>query len=48
MLILRPEAGAIVTRIVFTIDREQGARENVEQAGYAFEALLAKEDLGIP
>jgi orotate phosphoribosyltransferase len=42
------EAGAIVTRIVFTLDREQGARENVEQAGYAFEALLAKEDLGIP
>ena len=42
------EAGAIVTRIVFAIDREQGARENVEQAGYAFEALLAKKDLGIP
>jgi orotate phosphoribosyltransferase len=48
MLILRPEAGAIVTRFVLTIDREQGARQNVEQAGYAFEALLAKEDLGIP
>jgi orotate phosphoribosyltransferase len=41
------DAGATVTRIVFAIDRMQGARENVEGAGFAFEALLTKEDLGI-
>jgi orotate phosphoribosyltransferase len=41
------EAGAAVTRLVFVIDRMQGARENVEQAGFRFEALLTKEDLGI-
>jgi len=41
------EAGAVVTRIVFAIDRLQGARENVEKAGLEFEALLTKEDLGI-
>ena len=41
------EAGAEITRIVFAIDRMQGARENVEKAGYQFEALLTKEDLGI-
>jgi len=40
-------AGAVVTRIVFAIDRMQGARENVVQAGFDFEALLTKEDLGI-
>ena len=41
------EAGATVTRLVFAIDRMQGARQSVEQAGFAFEALLTKEDLGI-
>ncbi|MHC4983993.1 MAG: orotate phosphoribosyltransferase [Planctomycetota bacterium] len=41
------EAGAEITKIVFAIDRMEGARENVEAAGYAFEALLTKEDLGI-
>ena len=41
------EAGATVTRIVFTIDRMQGARENVEQAHLPFEALLTKQDMGI-
>lgn len=40
-------AGATVTRIVFAIDRMQGAREGVERAGFAFEALLTKQDLGI-
>ena len=40
-------AGATVARIVCTIDRKEGARENIEQAGFAFEALLTKEDLGI-
>jgi len=41
------EAEAIVTRLVFALDRMQGARENVEQAGFRFDALLTKEDLGI-
>ena len=41
------EAGATVTKIVCTIDRMEGARENIEGAGYKFEALLTKADLGI-
>ena len=34
-------------RIVCVIDRKQGARENIEGAGYVFESILTKEDLGI-
>jgi len=41
------DAGAAIARIVFAIDRMQGARENVESGGYEFHALLTKEDLGI-
>ena len=41
------EAGATVTRIVCTIDRMEGARENIEAAGYQFESILTKADLGI-
>ena len=40
-------AGAKVTRLVFAADRMQGARQNVEAAGYEFHALLTKDDLGI-
>ena len=40
-------AGMTVTRIVCTIDRMEGARENIEAAGHVFEALLTREDLGI-
>jgi len=40
-------AGAIVRRLVFAVDRMQGARENVEAAGLTFEAILTKDDLGI-
>ncbi len=40
-------AGANIKRIVFAVDRMQGARENVEAAGYEFHAILTKEDLGI-
>lgn len=39
------DAGATVTKIVCTIDRMEGARENIESAGYVFEALLTREDL---
>ena len=41
------EAGADILRLVFAIDRLQGARENVESAGYEFHAILTKDDLGI-
>ena len=41
------EAGLKVEAIVCVIDREEGARANVESAGLRFEALLTKTDLGI-
>lgn len=41
------EAGAQVVAIIATIDRQEGARENVEKAGIRFEALFTKADLGI-
>ncbi len=40
-------AGAEVLRIIATIDRQEGARANIEAAGYAFEALFTAADLGI-
>lgn len=40
-------AGAKVERIVAVIDRQEGARENIEAAGFIFEALFTKGDLGI-
>jgi orotate phosphoribosyltransferase len=39
--------GAIVLAIIATIDRQEGARENVEQTGIHFDALFTKADLGI-
>jgi len=41
------QAGAKVQAIVAVIDRQEGARENVESAGYTFAALMTKGDLGI-
>jgi orotate phosphoribosyltransferase len=41
------EAGAKVKKIVAVIDRKQGAGENITAAGYKFESLLTKDDLGI-
>ena len=41
------ESGAKVARIVATIDRKQGAREAITAAGFTFDSLLTKEDLGI-
>ena len=41
------EAGAEVDRIVAVIDRLEGARENIEKAGLAFDSLLTTDDLGI-
>lgn len=41
------DTGAQVLKIIATIDRQEGARENIEAAGYAFDALFTAEDLGI-
>jgi orotate phosphoribosyltransferase len=41
------ELGANVLAIIATIDRQEGARENVEKAGLRFESLFTKRDLGI-
>ncbi len=41
------DAGAKIKKIVCVINRRQGAAENITQAGYKFEAILTKDDLGI-
>lgn len=40
-------AGAKVAGICGVIDRLEGARENIEKAGYRFDALFTTKDLGI-
>ena len=40
-------AGADLLRLVFAIDRLEGARENVEAAGFEFRAILTAADMGI-
>ncbi len=40
-------AGAEVLRIMATIDRQEGARQTIEAAGLAFDALFTVADLGI-
>lgn len=39
--------GAKVERIVAVIDRGEGARQNIESAGFTFESLFTSADLGI-
>ena len=39
--------GAKVERIVAVIDRQEGAKENIQSEGFIFEALFTKGDLGI-
>ena len=41
------EAGAKVKKIVCVIDRKQGAEENVTRAGFTFDSIMTKDDLGI-
>jgi orotate phosphoribosyltransferase len=41
------DAGAKIERIVAVIDRMEGARENIEKAGIAFDSLFTSKDLGI-
>lgn len=43
---LRAE-GANVFAVIATIDRLEGAKENIEKAELAFEALFTKKDLGV-
>jgi len=40
-------AGAKVAGILGVLDRQEGARQNIESAGYKFEALFTTSDLGI-
>ncbi len=39
--------GGDVVAIIATVDRQEGARESVEAAGYRFDALFTTSDLGI-
>lgn len=39
--------GAKIDRIIAVIDRQEGARENIEKAGYLFDALFTTADLGV-
>jgi orotate phosphoribosyltransferase len=41
------EGGAEVLAIIATIDRLEGARENIEKEGIAFDALFTVKDLGV-
>jgi len=41
------DLGAVIDKIIAVIDREEGARENIEGAGYTFESLFTTTDLGI-
>lgn len=41
------QQGAVVTQIVAVIDRLEGARQNVESAGYRFASIFTSADLGI-
>ncbi|MBX3358670.1 MAG: orotate phosphoribosyltransferase [Phycisphaeraceae bacterium] len=41
------DAGARVLAVIATIDRLEGARENIEKSGARFEALFTTRDLGV-
>lgn len=41
------DTGATILKIIATIDRLEGARENIQRAGYEFDALFTLRDLGI-
>ena len=41
------ESGATIEVIIAVIDRQEGARENIEAAGFVFESLFVSKDLGI-
>ena len=41
------DQGAKIVLILATVDRQEGARQNIEGAGYRFDALFTTSDLGI-
>ncbi|MCD4830687.1 MAG: orotate phosphoribosyltransferase [Anaerohalosphaeraceae bacterium] len=41
------DLGATVKKIVSVIDRKQGASENIAEAGFEFDSIMTKKDLGI-
>ena len=41
------DLGAKIEKIVAVIDRLEGARDNIEKGGFAFESLFTTKDLGI-
>ena len=41
------DTGATVKKIVCVIDRRQGAEENITAAGFNFDSIFTKDDLGI-
>lgn len=41
------DAGAAVLKIICTVDRREGARQNIKAAGLAFDALFTVAELGI-
>ena len=41
------DAGAKVEKIVAVVDRLEGARANIEAAGYTYESLFSTKDLGV-
>ncbi len=41
------EAGGEILKVIATIDREEGARENFEAAGIPFESIFTRTDLGV-
>lgn len=45
--LLRDECGAASVEVAAVVDRQEGGREAIESAGFAFHALFTKSDLGI-
>jgi len=41
------DAGAVIDKIIAVIDRQEGAREKIEAAGFKMESLFTSADLGI-
>jgi orotate phosphoribosyltransferase len=41
------DVDGVVVKIVAVIDRLEGARQNIEAAGYSFESLFTTKDLGV-
>lgn len=41
------DAGASILKIIYVVDREEGARKEIECKGYQFEPLFTKSSLGL-